>query len=201
MPPSIEKVTAFIIRDDREICLIDHPYTAYQIPAGTVEPGEAPEAAVLREAAEETNLTTVTIRANLGSRVRKLPGAIRGTTAPLTVYARPDVSSFDWAVIPRGIGVEAGRVSGDFTQITYREYDDTDRRETVSYQITGWAKTDLLVDAELRHFFRLDFSGDTPDEWTIYSDYHHWRLFWASLDDLPPLVEFQQPWLDILLNS
>ena len=34
-----------------------HPGTGTQVPAGTIEPGETPEQAVLRECAEETGLT------------------------------------------------------------------------------------------------------------------------------------------------
>ncbi|MFE7491427.1 NUDIX domain-containing protein [Kitasatospora sp. NPDC057541] len=37
-----------------------------QVPAGSVRPGEAPEAAALREAREETGLTDVTIVRKLG---------------------------------------------------------------------------------------------------------------------------------------
>ena len=49
MPDSVEKVTAFITRrvdDGCELLLFEHPVGGVQIPAGTVEPGEAHDVAV-----------------------------------------------------------------------------------------------------------------------------------------------------------
>ncbi len=65
----VEKVTAFITRgakDERELLLIEHPNAGIQVPAGTVEDGETPEEAVIREATEETGLTSLSIRRYLG---------------------------------------------------------------------------------------------------------------------------------------
>ena len=44
----------------------DHPEAGLQVPAGTMEPGETPEQAVLREAREETGLEYLTIVRLLG---------------------------------------------------------------------------------------------------------------------------------------
>lgn len=52
-----EKVTAFITREHRgrrELLVFDHDMSGTQVPAGTVEYGEALETAVLREVQEET---------------------------------------------------------------------------------------------------------------------------------------------------
>lgn len=48
------------------------PEAGIQVPAGTVEPGERPEAAVLREAREETGLSGLTLAAFLGEQVRPM---------------------------------------------------------------------------------------------------------------------------------
>jgi 8-oxo-dGTP pyrophosphatase MutT (NUDIX family) len=48
----------------------DFPEAGIQVPAGTIEPGEEPEAAVLREAFEETGLIGLTLVAPLGERMR-----------------------------------------------------------------------------------------------------------------------------------
>ena len=59
----MEKVTAFILRPAKgrkiEILIFRHPNAGLQLPAGTVEPGEAPETAVLREV--ETHPYTVEV--------------------------------------------------------------------------------------------------------------------------------------------
>ena len=59
----IPKVTAIVLRDSPngpEVLLFDHPTedegTMVQFPAGTIEPGEAPENAVIRELMEETGV-------------------------------------------------------------------------------------------------------------------------------------------------
>jgi 8-oxo-dGTP pyrophosphatase MutT (NUDIX family) len=69
-----EKVIAYITSADR-LLVFAHPYhpeAGIQVPAGTVEPGEPIEAAVLREAREETGLEELEIRAYLGAQVHDL---------------------------------------------------------------------------------------------------------------------------------
>lgn len=65
------KVVAYIIRDERLLVFVhaDHasPLQAgVQVPAGSVRPGELPQAAVLREAFEETDLSGLRIERFLG---------------------------------------------------------------------------------------------------------------------------------------
>ncbi len=56
------KAFAYITQDDSLLVFrhTDFPEAGIQVPAGTVEPGETPEAAVMREAHEETGLTGLT---------------------------------------------------------------------------------------------------------------------------------------------
>lgn len=61
----LEKVTAFVLPPGearREVLVFRHPTAGVQLPAGTVEEGEAPEAAVLREVFEETGITARLIK-------------------------------------------------------------------------------------------------------------------------------------------
>ncbi|MEQ7125892.1 NUDIX domain-containing protein [Actinopolymorpha sp. B11F2] len=57
--PTVKKVSAFITHGDQLLVFRKphHPGTGTQVPAGTIEPGETPEDAVLREAWEESGLT------------------------------------------------------------------------------------------------------------------------------------------------
>ncbi len=69
MLPTVEKVLAYVVRGD-ELLVFEHPNSpesGLQVPASTVEDGEDPDDAVLREVAEETGLTDVRIVRKLGS--------------------------------------------------------------------------------------------------------------------------------------
>ncbi len=65
----VEKVVAYITRDEH-LLVFRHVGTdaGIQVPAGTLEPGEAPDDGVVREAWKETGLDNLNIRRFLGSR-------------------------------------------------------------------------------------------------------------------------------------
>lgn len=67
--PIVEKAFAYITH--RGALLVfrhpNSPEASIQVPAGTIEPGEKPRAAVLREAEEETGLTGLEVSAALGT--------------------------------------------------------------------------------------------------------------------------------------
>lgn len=109
-----QKVMAYVVRQragQRELLVFEHrdyPDAGVQAPAGTVEPDEAIEAAVLREVEEETGLTARQVRV-----VRKLAEAYEAgfdqqrhvfELEPLT--ALPD----RWTHTVRGPGDDAGLV-------------------------------------------------------------------------------------------
>jgi len=68
----VEKVVAYIVRDDAVVAFLHEADTdpvlesGLQVPAGTVEVGETPEHAVLREAREETGLRGLRVVRFLG---------------------------------------------------------------------------------------------------------------------------------------
>lgn len=65
------KVVAYVVHRGR-LLVFTHPddpsydVSGLQVPAGTVEPGESPDEAVLREAREETGLAGLTVERFLG---------------------------------------------------------------------------------------------------------------------------------------
>jgi 2-polyprenyl-3-methyl-5-hydroxy-6-metoxy-1,4-benzoquinol methylase/8-oxo-dGTP pyrophosphatase MutT (NUDIX family) len=69
-----EKVIAYITHAGRLLVFSHphHPEAGIQVPGGTIEGGELPEDAVLREAQEETGLTGLEIRSYLGVRELEL---------------------------------------------------------------------------------------------------------------------------------
>lgn len=68
MPRSVNKVTAYITWHDRVLIFSQpaSPEAGVQVPSGTMEAGEEPAAAVMREAYEETGLDGLQLAAYLG---------------------------------------------------------------------------------------------------------------------------------------
>lgn len=202
MPGTLDKVTAFITRNaagGQELLLFQHPYAGCQIPAGTVEAGETPEQAALREAAEETGLSGFTLLACLGVQESSLPAGRRVIMAETPVTARPDSHSFAWARLRRGLTVElTGRAANGYIQATWLEHDRFPDPQYISMQITGWLPESALGERLRRHFFHLAYAGESPARWEIYTDRHFFAPFWAPLDDLPQIVSPQDEWLAYL---
>ncbi|MBN1658420.1 MAG: NUDIX domain-containing protein [Anaerolineae bacterium] len=199
--PGVTKVATFITRAGPrgdELLLFCHPFAGVQIPAGTVDDGETPEEAALREAAEETGLAGFDLHAYLGHRDWHVPGDLRLIVARTTVYARPDTSSFDWATLPRSAVVRVERAEPGFTQVMYEEWDEEPDRHYITYRIEGWVRDEMLTTSLRRHFYHLTHPGDTPESWLVEIDYHTFTLFWAPLDDLPRPIGPQAAWLDVL---
>ncbi len=191
------KVVAFITRardEGAELLLFQHPHAGIQLPAGTVEAGEAPSAAARREAQEETGLDGLTLLARIGSRAVIVPEH-SFVLSPTRVTSRPDEGSFDWAELPRGIMVRRLRSDGAFEQVRYQEWDRHPNGRYVTYEITGWVLRESLAEGLCRHFFHLIHKGESPSQWTVAADNHRFRLFWARLDALPELEPLQAQWL------
>lgn len=74
-PEYVDKAIAYITRGDRFVVFEepDSPSVGIQVPGGTVEPGESLEAAVLREAYEETGLTNLRLVRSLGVQLHRRP--------------------------------------------------------------------------------------------------------------------------------
>lgn len=195
---TLDKVTAFITRQgdhSKQVLLINHPYAGFQFPAGTVEDGEDFEAAVKREVGEETGLQQVKIRSLLGELIEQFAGRVFTLRAE-TVYARPDNSSFDWAVLPRGVGVDALREQDDFVQVSFVEGDVYPNPSYTTYQITGWVARESLTAQLCRRIYHLTCHEDTPPSWQRFVDRHTYTLVWADVTALPDIVWPQSEYWD-----
>lgn len=201
-PRTLDKVTVFVTRKTRgalDVLLFEHPSAGVQIPAGTVEDGEAPVDAALREAIEESGLDILSAPDLLRHRDEPPPERCCCILDDTSVYSRPDVQSFDWARLRRGIQVRVERETPDFVQVTYREF-DRHSEPVVTYQITGWVPRTAVTQKRQRWFFRIHCDTPTPPEWRVNGDVAGCRLFWASLEGLPSIVSPQDTWLAILLE-
>ena len=184
----LEKVTAFITRNDgQDLLLIQHPHAGIQLPAGTVEEGESPERAVLREAHEETGLEEVSARpagggqaassdalaagraSSIGVGLRLVqfiglldevpPEAQRLVLHRTPVYSRPDPASSTGAGFDRGMWVQVQRHESGFVQATYAEPDRFPDPEYTTYQVTGWVPESALCAMARRYFYHLELAG------------------------------------------
>ncbi len=103
---TIHKVTAFITRTGRQgqpqLLLFQHPQAGVQLPAGTVDEGEAWVTAVLREAFEETGLTHLTIHRHLGQIDNELAPGEAILNQDSRIFSQPDETSLPFAPCLRG---------------------------------------------------------------------------------------------------
>jgi ADP-ribose pyrophosphatase YjhB (NUDIX family) len=196
----LEKVTAFITQG-ANLLLFEHPTSGIQIPAGTVEAGETPEATVMREAREESGLSGLELRAYIGYQDEIWPAEVRFTVAATPVYAHPDPGSFDWARLRRGIAVRLERTGAEFSQVTYAEGDRYPDPEYITYQITGWAPNTAITAEVRRHFFHLVYAGETPAAWSVATDNHIFRPFWVRWAERPAIVAPQDRWLQYVQEA
>ena len=121
------KAFAYITHRNR-LLVFTHPFApeaGVQVPAGTIEDGERPEDAVMREAFEETGLTDLTLAHFLGERLHVWSNGEREVSSQRYFYhlrcngdppatwrhvethtsdgSGPHVFEFCWALLPAGV--------------------------------------------------------------------------------------------------
>jgi 8-oxo-dGTP pyrophosphatase MutT (NUDIX family) len=199
----IEKVTAFILRaaqPEPQILVFEHPTAGLQLPAGTVEEGEDPQTAVLREAAEETGLKKLEV-------IRKLDAEHQFTTQEEAVLVQ-SMRLFVWPargasrsgpLFNRGHRFLTFERKVGFTKVKYEDYDLNKKTAKILHTYEGWLPSEFLTHELQRHFYLLRVLEDTPDSWSQLSDQGHtFRLKWAPLLPHPNLIGEQAAWLDHL---
>ena len=155
----VQKVTAFILRERngiKELLVFKHPTAGIQIPAGTVEEGEAIETAVKRETYEETGLQFVEIKNYLGCFENELEDNQRIIAETTQVYIEPNLNAIPYKrKLSKGLTVDYLSTQKDFTHISYIEYEyDTFHKPIrIDTNITGWVPNENLSAQKKRHFF------------------------------------------------
>lgn len=201
----VQKVTAFIIREKdgvKELLVFKHPTAGVQIPAGTVEEGEDIETAVKREAYEETGLQFVEIESYLGCFENELENNQRIIAETTQVYIEPNLRAIPYKrKLPKGLTVDYLSTQGDFTHISYieYEYDQFYKPIHIDANITGWVPNENLSAQKKRHFFLMSTQEETEDAWELKSDMGHiFKPYWTPLSPKPKIISPQDRWLDFV---
>ncbi len=198
MTRPLQKVTAFITRETpegRELLVFKHPFAGVQLPAGTVEPNEPLEKAVLRETREETGLVIAPAQVSkLGIVDFHFPAGEGILLHDSMLQSAPQRdATLMRHILARGLTVEVGQRFNSFTRVTYRERDTNGKDRTCQ---TGWVPDSSIGSQVERHLFHLKAANDTPDQWSHIADHGYiFELYWVSLDSDPGLHPVQADWL------
>ena len=206
MSEVVQKVTAFVMRERngvKELLVFKHATAGIQIPAGTVEKGEDIETAVKREVFEETGLQFGEIEGYLGCIENELTEGRKIIAETTQVYIEPDLNAMPYAKkLTRGLTVDYHSTQGDFTHISYIQYDKHPNPTCIRYNITGWVPNENLSGQKKRHFFHLTTQEKTEDAWELESDGGHiFSPYWTPLVPEPEIVPPQNRWLDFVYEK
>lgn len=203
--PPIEKVTALITRDSprgRELLVFFRPDDGFtQIPAGTVEEGEAPDDALLREVAEETSLTAVRVIRKLDSADQELAANARIVLETHPLCIEPGGEAVDGLSVRRGLMIYFQGAAGEWTRALYREYsyDPATKQELTRWEKIGWLPTRILSPRIMRHFYHLTPTEPTPERWIVEDpgdDGRVLELYWVPLEGETSIAQAQVWWLE-----
>lgn len=198
---TIGKVTAFVTRRTNPQAIADllvfrHPDAGIQLPAGTIEPGEDPPAAVVREVEEETGLRDVRIVTGLGTSTMTLgEAAAFSERAPLRQGPSPRARRL--ATMPRGWWCRVVNRQHDYAEVIYEELDRNCDPQPVLVRYSGWVQADHLAERLERTFFHIECLKPTPECWLQRAeDRFEFACQWLPLAPVPALSAPQQVWLD-----
>ncbi|HZC27109.1 MAG TPA: NUDIX domain-containing protein [Actinopolymorphaceae bacterium] len=196
------KVTTFVTRGSgatAELLVFWHPGSGTQVPGGTVEDGEAFEAAARREVTEETGLSDLELVDDLGVRRDDLPEGRAVVVRRIFLQTRPgpDGPQTSWSFT--NIGVEVVERRDGYARVVYEERDLDAGNDGLLYaRFHGWVPDDALAYRQVRAFYHFRAGTGAPERWQqLENDKFVFHLFWVPLVPKPDiLIGPIQEWLD-----
>ena len=195
------KVAVFVTRTNHDVCELltfVHPLAGRQVPAGSVEVGEDPRTAAVREVWEETGVREFLEIAPIS--VSRAVGTDKGwmtCNQPVRASPREPASSSPADILRRGYPVAIEEERGAWVLASHRVYDFSGSSRRLLSVTSGWMPRESVATTLLRHHFHLVARPDSrPATWKRQADGHVFSVEWLPLDPAPQLTPEQQPWLD-----
>jgi 8-oxo-dGTP pyrophosphatase MutT (NUDIX family) len=202
--PQLEKVTAFVTRglgNAAELLVFRHARSGVQVPAGTVDVGETPTDAAVREVAEETGLTAVRLVRALGRQVDDLAPEHRGVlrTEPLR-GAPSDDAPLAGGIAYRGLTVPCAGEENGYARVGLLEWEDLEHEPRVlASERWGWVPADSVCTRRVREFYHFTPTAPTANAWSQQTSDGNdavFELYWVPLVPRPRLIAEQAAWLE-----
>jgi 8-oxo-dGTP pyrophosphatase MutT (NUDIX family) len=203
---TVEKVSAFVTKDGElgpELLVFRHPLAGIQVPAGTVEFGETPEQAVIREVAEESGIKQSKVLSMLSEMIEPLPDGQKVVRRMTKIFDSPDndASSAGGYCLSRGNPVYVTGEAGDFSEIVCEVLDMNQDPPVSVPEVRGYVRTSILGSEVKRYLYHLASFEQTAATWSIFVDGHKFQLFWSALSSQTRLHPYQDPWLRSVYQS
>lgn len=185
-----------------ELLVLQHPAGLKQVPAGTVEWGETPERAALRQAGQESGLEDLRFIRALGLVEQALADPQRAVLRTTKVFDAPasDASSAGHG-LRRGTLVVVTSYVDKFAGIVHEERNPYWEPPNIHKTVSGYVRTSLLSDRIHWHLFHLSAAGATQAKWRTAVDEYAYDWCWVPLEPRPELHPLQQSWLDRVYPS
>lgn len=189
-----DKVAVFVLRSaggGLELLTFLHPLAGRQVPAGSVEHDEAPEAAARREVCEETGVDGLTGLVVIGEWIENLGRqSVALEEVVLTDFAKHQVDH-----VKRGHRVRIEATRGTQVLVQRLVYDFNTEPPIELPQPQGWAAAGLFGNSIRRSFFLAHTANDGRLAWVQHADNHAFSVEWQPLSRDLALIEGQAEWL------